>query len=161
MEATARLHLDCVIAPQRSLPKRGLLVLLGALILLNLVVGTIFLLMGAWPAPIFLGLDVIGVAIAFWASNHQVRAHERVQVSADHVQVLHVRGPVSRTVWSSPTAFTRVRLEDTGRYGHEVRLMLSGRRLTIGRTLGPKERAGLAEAIDDAIRAARAERHEV
>jgi uncharacterized membrane protein len=156
----SRLHLDTVISPQRSLPRRGLYVLLAVLIAVNLVMGTVFLLMGAAPVPIFLGLDVIGVILAFHVSNSAPRTHERVQVSAEQVRVLHETGPVIRTVWSSPTAFTRVRLEDDGRYGAQVRLLLSGRRLAIGHALGPQERAGLAAAIDDAIRSARAERHQ-
>ena len=70
------------------------------------------------------------------------------------------RGSRADTVWTSPTAFTRVGIEQTGRYGAQVRLMLSGRRLTIGSFLGPKERVGLAEAVEQAIRSARAERYE-
>jgi uncharacterized membrane protein len=64
-----------------------------------------------------------------------------------------------QTLWSSPTAFTRVAIEETGRYGAQVRLMLSGKRLTIGQVLGPVEREGLARSIELAIRSARAERH--
>jgi uncharacterized membrane protein len=116
-------------------------------------------MMGAWPAPIFLGLDVLGVAVAFWISYRQARARERVQVTADQVRVMRELGVRSRTVWSSPTAFTRVELERTGDHGAEVRLMLSGRRLTIGAVLGPKERAELAHSVEAAIRSARAERH--
>jgi uncharacterized membrane protein len=160
MDATARLYLDAVVAPTRSLPKTGLWVLLGVVIALNLVVGTGFVLMGAAPVPIFLGLDVLGIGLGFWVSNRQARSHERVQVTADHVKVLREGRAGTQTVWSSPTAFTRVRLEETGRYGAQVRLLLSGKRLTIGRMLGPRERADLAEAVDRAIRSARAERHE-
>ena len=155
----ARLHLDAVIAPTRSLPKKGLYVLLGLVIAVNLLVGTMFVLMGAAPVPIFLGLDVLGISLAFWASNRPARTRERVQVTADQVTVLHEGRHGARTVWSSPTAFTRVRLDESGRYGAEVRLLVSSRRLTIGRVLGPTERAGLAETIDNAIRAARAERY--
>jgi uncharacterized membrane protein len=156
----ARLHLDAVIAPTRSLPKRGLWILLGLVIAANLLVGTMFVLMGAAPVPIFLGLDVLGIALAFWVSNRQAKTRERVLVTAEQVTVLHEGRRGARTIWSSPTAFTRVRLEESGRHGALVRLALSGRRLTIGRALGPKERASLADTIEAAIRAARAERYE-
>ena len=155
----ARLYLDTVIAPTRSLPMAGLKVLLGVVIAMNLIVGTMFVLMGAAPVLIFLGLDVLGIGLAFWVSNRRARAGERVQVTADQVRVLREGRAGTHTVWSSPTAFTRVRLE-TGRYGAQVRLQLSGKRLTIGQVLGPQERAGLADAVDRAIRSARAERHE-
>jgi uncharacterized membrane protein len=83
-----------------------------------------------------------------------------VQVSADEVRVVREQGGTSRTLWTSPTAFTRVDLEETGRYGAQVCLKLSGRRLAIGAALGPREREGLAQAVDQAIRSARAERHQ-
>lgn len=155
----ARLYLDQVIAPHRSLPVRGFQILIGLIILINVLVGALFVLNGAWPAPVFLGIDVLAVFVAFRISYRQARARERVEVSAHQVRVTYEAGGRARTVWSSPTAFTRVRLEDTGRYGAEVRLVLSGKRCVIGRALGPKERAGLAEAVDEAIRAARGERH--
>ena len=162
MEAvpTARLHLDEVIAANRSLPRQGFIVLISVVVALNLIVGTIFLAMGAWPAPIFLGLDVVAIWFAFRTSYRQARSCERVQITADHVRVLREAGASSQTVWTSPTAFTRVALEQTGRYGAQVRLMLSGKRLTIGSMLGPRQRAELARSVDQAIRAARAERHD-
>lgn len=154
-----RLHLDTVISARRSLPVRGFIVLMAALVTLNLVVGTLFLLIGATPVPIFLGIDVLAVGIAFAVSYRQSRSKERVQVSAEQVRVSREDGRISRTVWSSPTAFTRVGLEQTGQYGAQVRLMLSARRMTIGAALGPQQREDLAEAVDRAIRSARAERY--
>ena len=155
----ARLHLDTVIAPARSLPVKGFVILLCALMAANLLIGTFLFVIGAWPAPIFLGLDVAGVAIAFWASYRRSRARERVQVSADQVRVVRENGGAARTVWSSPTAFTRVDLDESGRHGAQVRLRLSARRLTIGEALGPRQREELAEAVEQAIRSARAERY--
>ena len=155
----AHIHLDMVITPERSLPLAGFKVLLGALIAINLVVGGVFLVMGAWPAPIFLGLDVLGVYVAFRVSYHRAAMRERVVVTADQVQVLRERAGASRPVWSSPTAFTRVDLDRTGRHGAQLRLALSGKRLRIGQALGPRQLQDLAEAIEAAIRSARAERH--
>lgn len=160
MDATpARLHLDEVIARKPSLGKRGFVVLIGVLVALNLGVGIMFVSMGAPPIPIFLGLDVLAVCLAFRASYRQGLKRERVQVTADLVQVIREEGDRRETVWSSPTAFTRVALEDRGRYAPEVRLRLSRRVLAVGLALGPKQRGELAEAIDTAIRAARRERH--
>ncbi len=157
--AAPRLHLDLVIAPRPSLPVRGFVVLLTLVMILNIAVGTLFFLMGAWPAPVFLGLDVLAVCIAFWASYRRGRLHERVQVTADHVRVLREQGAKSDVIWSSATAFTRVILQRSERYGAQVRLVLSGRGLTVGKALGPVEREALAGQIEDAIRAARLERH--
>jgi uncharacterized membrane protein len=155
-----RLHLDAVITPTRSLPLRGFLVLLGLVLGLDLLAGIAFVALGAAPILLFLGAGVLGLCLAFWASYRQARARERVQVTADHVMVTRERGLLKRTVWTSPTAFTRVALEKDKRQGAEVRLMISGRRLTIGSSLGPKEREGLAQSVEAAIRSARAERYD-
>jgi len=155
----ARLYLDAEIAPSRSLPMKGFAILMGVIVALNLGVGTMFLLMGAAPIPIFLGLDVAAISIAFAANYRQAHRRERVQVSAEEVRVVRERAGRVETVWTSPTAFTRVGVQQTGRYGLQVRLMLSGKRYAIGAVLGPKERGELAEALERAIQAARAERH--
>ena len=155
----ARIHLDTVITPERSLPMAGFKVLLGALIVVNLLMAVFFLVIGATPVPIFLGLDVLGVFIAFRISYRRAAIRERVVVTADEVQVLKEIGGKGRTVWSSPTAFTRIELDRSGKYGTRVRLALSRRRLLIGQALGPKAREDLAEAVEAAIRSARSERY--
>jgi uncharacterized membrane protein len=63
----------------------------------------------------------------------------------------------SQTVWTSPTAFTGVALEDIG-HASRVRLSLSGRRLTVGAALSPKERIDFGRALERAVRLARLDR---
>jgi uncharacterized membrane protein len=155
----ARLHLDAVLTPTRSLPRSGLFVLLGVLGLFNLLVAILFLVMGAWPAPIFLGVDFLAVLLAFHLSYRQARRRERVQVSADEVRVVHEVGAQKRTVWRSPTAFTRVEVEAKGQPEVRVTLALSRRRLVVAGQVSPQERTVFADALQAAIRSARAERY--
>ena len=61
-----RLYLDTVIVPTRSLPVKGFAILFGVLAAANLLVGALFFALGAWPAPIFLGLDLLAVG---WPSG--------------------------------------------------------------------------------------------
>ena len=61
----ARLHLDEVIVPHRSLPRRGFFILIGLFVTANLALGTMFVILGAPPIPVFLGLDVLAGIIAF------------------------------------------------------------------------------------------------
>ena len=81
-----------------------------------------------------------------------------MRVSAQEVRVSHEIGRSARTVWTSPTAFTRVTVDARGEPEARVRLHLSQRALTIGRALSPPERVSFADALEDAIRKARAER---
>ena len=106
------------------------------------------------------GLDVLAVWLAFRASYRQSLRRERVQVSADEVRVIREEGDRAETVWASPTAFTRVALEPRGRYAPEVAIRLSRKAVTVGRSLGPKQRSELAQAIETAIRSARSERYD-
>ena len=153
------LYMDARLVPHRSLSKRGFYWVIGAVIVFNILVGTLFVSMGALPVPIFLGLDVLGVFLAFRASYRGARQAERVQVDADQVRVFYEIGRHARAVWTSPTAFTRVAVEDAGQHEARVRLSLSGRSLTVAAQLGPRERSDFAAALEEAIRQARAERH--
>jgi uncharacterized membrane protein len=155
----ARLHLDAVLTPNRSLSRTGLYVLLGVLALFNILVAVLFLAMGAKPIPIFLGFDFLAVLLAFHLSYRQARRRERVQVSADEVRVVHEVGAQKRTVWRSPTAFTRVMVEARDQPELRVTLALSRRRLVVAGQISPQERADFADALEAAIRSARAERH--
>ena len=153
------LHMDAVLTPTRSLPKSGFYVLLGALAAVNLAVAALFLSMGAAPVPIFLGFDFLAVLVAFHVSYRQARRAERVQVSSDEVRVTHEVGRSRRTVWRSPTAFTRVSVQMRGEPEAQVSLHLSGRSLIVAGQLSPQERADFAEALEAAIKSARSERY--
>ena len=153
------LYMDAVITPNRSLSRRGLAIVLGLMVFYNLVLGLLMLVIGAFPVPIFLGLDVAGLFLAFHVSNRRARNAERVQVTADQVKVIREQGLGPRTVWASPTAFTRVAVENAGEHELRVRLTQSGRFLTVAGELSPKERGAFAAALERAIGAARAERH--
>lgn len=152
------LYMDAVITLNRSLSPAGFKAVLAAVIAVNAVFAVFFFSIGAWPAPIFMGLDVLLVWLAFRASFRAAERAERVQVSAETVTVTHEDGAKKKRVWSSPTAFTRVlveTLDDDAR----VRLLLSGRGYTVARSLSPPERSAFAAALQDAITNARAERH--
>ena len=155
----ARLHLDAVLTPTRSLSRTGLYVLLAILALFNGLVAILFFVMGAKPIPIFLGFDFLAMLLAFHLSYRQARRRERVQVSADEVRVVHEVGAQARTVWRSPTAFTRVEVQARGEPEVTVALLLSRRRLVVAGQVSPQERTDFANALEAAIRSARAERY--
>ena len=155
----AALYMDAVITPNRSLPRAGFYWLIGLLVGFNAIMAAFFLAIGALPVPVLLGLDVLGVIIAFRASYVSGRLAERVRVSAEEVQVAYEAQGRSRTIWRSPTAFTAVAVERVGQHEALVRLRLSARRLTVARALSPKERGEFADALERAIRDARAERY--
>lgn len=145
------LFMDQHMAPRRALSPRGLLVLLGVLLVWNLVICGFLLLIGAWPVPFFLGLDLAGVAIAFAVSNRRARNGERVRVSAEAVTVERGEGAV---VWTAPPGWTQV-LRPAPGSRQPVRLSASGRSVAVGATLGEAERRRFGQALEHAVAAAR------
>ena len=152
-------YMDAVITPNRSLSRKGLFVLMGVFAAANLLIAVFLLSIGAIPVPIFLGLDFIGLLIAFRVSNRRATIAERVRVSADRVEVLREADGEGRTIWTSPTAFTQVSFEETERGGSRLRLRRAGQAMTLARSLAPEERSAFAAALRDAIQAARRERY--
>ena len=150
------LYMDAEIKPNRSLSQRGFVVLISVITAINASTAILFVRMGAPWAPVFLGLDVLAVAVAFGASFRAGRSVERVQVSASEVTVTLVSPRASQVVWASPTAFTRV---DTDRDEENrvtaCRLALSGRATPVAVALSPGERAAFATALETAIWRAR------
>lgn len=152
------IYMDRVIAPHRSLSPQGGAVLLAVVTAFNVLVAIFLLVVRAPPVLPFLGLDVLALWIALRASERAARRVERIRVTAEAVMVSREDEKGARTVWTSPTAFTRVGLDHPGEHDVRVRLMIHRKRLTLARALGPDQRAELADALQDAMRAARSER---
>ena len=154
-----KLYLDEELRPYRSLSRQGMIVILGVFLAFNLVIALFLFVIGAYPAPIFLGLDFIGVLIAFHVSNKRGGVGDRVQVSHDEVRVMRRRGGGLVTLWTSPTAFTRVEVNRDDGLVTQVRLRVRQRAFAVAVALGPAERADFAAKLEAAMRSALAERY--
>ncbi|WP_333587493.1 DUF2244 domain-containing protein [Phenylobacterium sp.] len=151
--------MDAVITPNRSLSQRGFVILIAVITGVNALTALIFLRMGATLVPIFLGLDVVAITVAFLVSFHAARQVERVQVTAHEVRVLRQTPRAQALVWTSPTAFTRVGVEVEDEETVGVKLMLSGKVAKVAAALSPRERADFARALESAIWRARRARY--
>jgi uncharacterized membrane protein len=152
------IYMDAEIRPNRSLSERGFIVLIAVVTAANCASAAVFVAMGATFVPIFLGIDVLAVILAFLASFRAARRVERVQVTSRDVRVTQETPKLQRLVWESPTAFTRVHVErDEGRTVG-LKLALSGREMAVAAALSPRERAEFAQALERAIWQAKRER---
>lgn len=155
----ATLYMDAEIRPNRSLSQRGFVILICVISAANVASAAVFLTMGAHLIPVFLGLDLLAVILAFLVSFRRARLIERVQVSAAEVKVTYEAGRQVRLVWESPTAFTRVSTErDEENRCMALRLALSGRQRAVAAALSPGERGEFAKALEHAIWRARRDR---
>lgn len=155
-----RIYLDRPILPNQSLSRRGMYVVLGVLAVFNGLTTLFLLAIHAYPVPFFLGLDLVGVGVAFAVIDHRRKTRfEQIRVSSDAVEVLRRHGGVPRSVWSTPPAFTRVELDQADEDCPRLTLNSSGRAVSIAMHMGGDGRAHLADEIRLAIAAARNERY--
>jgi uncharacterized membrane protein len=151
-------YMDAEIRPNRSLSERGFIVLIAVVTAANVASAAVFVAMGAMFVPIFLGIDLLAVIVAFLVSFQAAKRVERVQVTSRDVRVTQETPRASYLVWESPTAFTRVQVErDDGRTVG-LKLALSGREVAVAAALSPRERAEFAKALERAIWQAKRER---
>lgn len=152
-------YMDAVITPHRSLSERGFIILIAVVTLANCCSAAVFVHMGAIYVPFFLGIDVLAILVAFIVSFRAARRVERVTITARDIVVTHEAPNWTRTVWESPTAFTRVSVvrEEDRTVG--LRLALSGREVAVAQALSPRERGEFAKALEKAIWEARRERN--
>lgn len=157
---TFPIYMDAEIKPNRSLSERGFIVLISVITLANIASAIVFLKIGANLVPIFLGVDVLAITVAFLASYRAGRMIERIKVSATNVVISYETAQASRVIWESPTAFTRVTTErDEDNRVIALKVMLSGRHASVASALSPGERGEFAKALENAIwRAKRGDR---
>jgi uncharacterized membrane protein len=153
--------MDAVITPHRSMSSKGFIILIGVLTAINAVSAAFFVMIGAGPVPIFLGLDLVAVIVAFSVSSRAARRHERIRVTASEVRVIQASRRGEETVWVSPTAFTRVALVGDAGDADFLRLRLSDREQRVARDLSRPERLAFAKALDAALWRARSGRYQV
>jgi len=153
--------MDAVITPHRSMSSKGFIILIGVLTAINATSAAFFVMLGAGPVPIFLGLDLVAVIVAFAVSSRAARRQERIQVTASEVRVSLASPRGEETVWVSPTTFTRLALVGDAGDADYLRLRLSDRELRVARDLSRPEREAFAKALDTALWRARSGRYQV
>ena len=149
------LYMDAEIRPNRSLTRKGFIVLISLLTAINCITAVVFVQIGAAFVPLFLGMDLLAVVVAFIASFRAAERIERVQVTAAEVRVIREWRRQAETVWISPTDLTRLAVVERDDDDELVQLRLADRRVTVARALSPKERADFARALDRALWQAR------
>lgn len=144
---------QATLTPHRSLTRQGFLGVMGLVIAINLVVGGVFMAMGAWPITGFAGLDVLLVWWAFRANFADARRLERISIT-DHELVLErLRENQPPEQQRFVRRWVRVELEEDRERELIGRLSLvSGTsRVSVGDFLAPDERKTLASALRAAI----------
>ncbi|MES5099395.1 DUF2244 domain-containing protein [Agrobacterium sp. BA1120] len=140
------------LVPHRSLGRKGFRVLLALTGAVCLLYGVFFMVTGAWPIGLFLGLDFLLLYVAFRVNYRAAKAREEVTVSRTNLSIRKF-SPAGRMVEHRFNPFwARFRVNR-----HEEIGILSmyvsgeGRTTDIGSFLNPDDRESFAKAFRGAL----------
>lgn len=149
--ADERPPFHAVLSPHRSLPPAGFLVLMAVIALVSFALGVAFVMMGAWPVFGFFGLDVALIYWAFRLNYRAARLRETFELVEGTLRIVRSHPSGRRESWSFEPYWARVELDGNVETGNELAIVSHGRRLVIGRFLGPSERAAFAQSLTRAL----------
>jgi uncharacterized membrane protein len=141
-----------VLLPHRSLPPRGFNILMLVLAGISVVVGIVFVSMGAWPVCGFFGLDVGLVYVAFRLSYRSARQRETLRLADEELTVERVSIRGDRRLWRFQPFWVRVVFEEQLDETNRLSLVSHGKMLPIGTFMPPPMRRELAGTLRDALR---------
>ena len=154
--AVQPLLFDAALHPHRSLGATGFILLMGGVAVIGFAAGAIFFVVGAWPVPGFIGLDVLLIYMAFRASYHSAQLTETLQLSQAELLVRRINPDGATQECRFQPYWLRVSMDDPPRHGSRLELASHGRQISIGGFLPVSERLEVAEAL----RAALARQHD-
>ncbi len=151
MNASPAVFFERVLLPHRSLPPRGFHVMMLLLGLLSVIVGIIFISLGAWPIFGFFGFDVAALYLAFRLSYRGARRREVLRLAGENFTVERVNIYGERRVWRFQPFWLRVVLEEKPDESNRLFLASHGRSFAIADFLGPPMRRELAATLKAAL----------
>ena len=140
------------LVPYRSLGRKGFRVLLCLTGAVCLLYGGFFMVTGAWPIGLFLGLDFVLLYLAFRANYRAAKAREEVVVSRTSLSIRKF-SPAGRMVEHRFNPFwARFRVRRHEEIGIlSMHVSGEGRVTDIGSFLNPDDRESFARAFRGAL----------
>lgn len=150
---TDRVLFEAICTPARSLDRRGMRLLAGALLLLSLLVGGVSALCGAWPVLGFAGAETL-LVLGLMALHRRgaARSMEVLVLTEGSLTIRRTDARGRRESLTLDPYWARLRLEE--RPGRVSLLVLQQRQrqVEIGRLLGEEQKRDLAAALQEALR---------
>ncbi|MDX1540379.1 MAG: DUF2244 domain-containing protein [Geminicoccaceae bacterium] len=146
---------DAVLYPSRSLPPMGFVLLMTAVVLVSVLVGSGFVLVGAWPVTGFIGLDVVLLYLAFRWNYRQAQRAEFIRLDKEGLVVRKIEPGGRSREWRFEPYWVRVALDRATHGPGRLYLTSHGQWLQIGAFLSAEERVDVADALRAALHAHR------
>ena len=145
------------LSPHRSLSPAGFNLLMMAIVAVSFATGLAFWLIGAWPVVGFFGLDILLIQFAFRMNYRAARAFEEVEVTRSTLTVRKVSASGHAREFGFNPYWARLEIDRRpDRLIARLSIASHGKRLDIGKFLGPGERESFATAFSSALATVRA-----
>ena len=139
---------EAVIVPHRSLSRRGLYGVIGAVTALSALISFFCWRLGAWPVVGFNGAEIGFALLALnWHAGSASRASEVLLLSEAGLRVTRAGAGGRREEVLLPVGWLRVVLEERRGRVPALLLMAHGVREEVARTLGEEKKRDLAAAL--------------
>ncbi len=144
------------LRPHRSLTRAQAKVLV-AIVGAALAVTTVpFFLLGAWPIVGFLGLDALGLWLAFEISFRSARAYEDISLTPLELLLAKVSAKGAAREWRFNPTWVRIDRAEHEEFGvQRLSLVSHGRAIEFASFLGPDQKAVVARDLSHALARAR------
>jgi uncharacterized membrane protein len=147
---------SALLTPHRSLNRTGFLLVMAFLSVISFAAGVVFLMLGAWPVLGFFGLDILAIYLAFKINFRRARACEQVWVTPSELRIRRVSHRGHTVEFVLNPLWVRLDKVAHAEFGIEGLYLVSrGRSVSIGSFLSPDEKASFANALMEALHAAR------
>jgi len=144
-EAASEADFRLTIERNASISPRHLLLLLGATAAVSFGIGIGFAVVGAWLILPFAGLEIAGLAAAFYCVGRHAGDYEKFEFGQGRLKV-EIRDADTVQAHEFNPQWARLLVDANGRETR-VALRSHGRVLEIGRHLPAQERLGLARRL--------------
>lgn len=144
------------LTPHRSLTRTGRRAVIGLAVALVLVPGVVFTLAGAWPVAVFIGLDLLAMAVALTISMRAGKACEVLTLWPTQLELKKVdaRGAEELLLFV-PRSVRFVIDRDYNERVTALWLRDDPRQIALGSFLSPDEKLSLSKVFGTALRKAR------
>ena len=151
-----RAIMDARLTAHRSLRPLGYSVLMGVFFVMLIVHGLFWWRAGAWPVFGFMGLDFVGIALAFHFSQRSGLAAEEVRVSRTELLVRKIVPSGKSYDYRFNPLWTRLQVDRHEELGvRAIQLTSRGWTMPVGMILNPDDRESFARELSVALATAK------
>jgi uncharacterized membrane protein len=148
---TDAVYFDATLKPNRSLNRRGFVLIFALLLALNLLVALRLAAAGGWPILPFLGFDILALGAAFAFNTRSGRLTEHIRLGRDALTVTHIDPSGAARDWAFEPAWVRVALHEHAHGAGRVTITTNGKGVAVAEFLTPGERREVAAALNVAL----------